>query len=105
MEGRRFWRFFLVHPGSPGKAVDRSAVKVLTTRLAQRPPPPPFKEVQKVYAVVGAFFIPLIALALLIMNGRADWVGKRGRNGWPTVILLVATLALFSWILWRKLRG
>lgn len=33
-----------------------------------------FKEVQKLYAVIGAMFIPLLALALLIFNGRRVWM-------------------------------
>ena len=31
-----------------------------------------FKEVRKLYAVIGALFMPLLALALLILNGGRD---------------------------------
>jgi Mn2+/Fe2+ NRAMP family transporter len=54
-----------------------------------------FREAQKVYAVVGALFIPLLALALLVLNGRTAWVGERFRNRPLTVLALVAALALF----------
>ena len=53
--------------------------------------------------VIGATFIPFLAIALLILNGRADWVGERFRNRPATVVVLVATLAFFAWIGWRSL--
>jgi Mn2+/Fe2+ NRAMP family transporter len=52
----------------------------------------PLREVQKYYAVIGAGFIPLLALALLILNGRTRWVGQRFRNRPLTVTVLVAAL-------------
>jgi hypothetical protein len=62
-----------------------------------------FQEIQKLYAVIGATFIPFLAVALLILNGRADWVGKRFRNRPATVVVLLATLGFFLWIGWRTL--
>jgi Mn2+/Fe2+ NRAMP family transporter len=64
-----------------------------------------FQEIQKLYAVIGATFIPLLALALLLLNGRAEWVGERFRNRPATVVVLLATLAFFLWIGWRTLFG
>jgi Mn2+/Fe2+ NRAMP family transporter len=64
-----------------------------------------FQEIQKLYAVIGATFIPLLAIALLVLNGRAEWVGERFRNGPATVVVLLATLAFFVWIGWRTLFG
>jgi hypothetical protein len=64
-----------------------------------------FQEIQKLYAIIGATFIPFLALALLILNGRADWVGAQFRNRPSTVVILVATLAFFLWIAWRTLAG
>ncbi len=55
----------------------------------------PFKEIQKVYAIFGAAFMPILALALLILNGRRDWVGEY-RNRWYTSAALVATLVFFG---------
>ena len=64
-----------------------------------------FQEIQKLYAVIGATIIPFLALALLVLNGRAEWVGERFRNRPATVVVLLATLAFFLWIGWRTLRG
>lgn len=55
-----------------------------------------FREVQKLYTVIGALFFPVLALALLIANGR--WVQPAFRNKPATVIALVGVLALFAWI-------
>ncbi len=54
-----------------------------------------FREVQKVYAVFGALFMPLLALTLLFLNGRSEWVGPRLRNGPVITALLAGTVALF----------
>ena len=64
-----------------------------------------FRQVQKTYAIVGAFFVPMLALVLLLLNSRSDWVGKRFRNGWPTLISLTATIIFFLWIAVSKLSG
>jgi Mn2+/Fe2+ NRAMP family transporter len=64
-----------------------------------------FKEVQKVYAVIGALFIPLLAIALLILNGRQAWV-KTHTNHPITVFTLLATLIFFlamAWLKWNKI--
>jgi Mn2+/Fe2+ NRAMP family transporter len=58
-----------------------------------------FQEVQKANAVFGAFVMPMLALALLILNGRTQWVG-RFRNSWPTAVVLVATLVFFAVFGW-----
>jgi len=62
-----------------------------------------FGEVQKLYAVVGAWFFPFLALALLVLNGRTKWVGEDYRNRPLTVAVLVAVLAFFAWIAWRAM--
>lgn len=61
-----------------------------------------FKEIQKLYATMGATFIPLLALALLLMNGRRAWVGAHV-NRWPTVIVLLATLLFFAALGWFRI--
>jgi hypothetical protein len=63
-----------------------------------------FKEVQKLYAVIGALFIPLLALVLLVLNGRRAWVGEH-RNRPVTVALLAATLLFFGAMAWMKFVG
>jgi Mn2+/Fe2+ NRAMP family transporter len=54
-------------------------------------------QVQKAYAVLGAFFMPLLALSLLMMNNRVSWVGREYRNGQLVNAVLVATLAFFGY--------
>lgn len=61
------------------------------------------KQAQLAYAVFGSLFMPLLALTLLIMNNRRDWVGDRFRNGPVTNAVLVATLAFFGFVLFSKL--
>jgi Mn2+/Fe2+ NRAMP family transporter len=56
-----------------------------------------FREVQKVYAVAGALFIPMLALILLILNGRREWVGSLKNRGLTAAVLLT-TLFFFAWI-------
>ncbi len=53
-----------------------------------------FKQVQLIYSIFGSFFLPLLALVLLILNGQVAWVGKY-RNRPVTIGLLLATLAIF----------
>jgi len=62
-----------------------------------------FGEVQKLYAVVGAWFFPALALALLLLNGRSSWVGKSFRNQTPTVAALTGLLLFFAWVAWRAI--
>ncbi|MDP6634918.1 MAG: Nramp family divalent metal transporter [Phycisphaerae bacterium] len=54
-----------------------------------------FTQVQRVYAVFGAMFMPLLAMALLFLNTRQDWVGAKMKNRLITNIFLVATVLLF----------
>ena len=53
-----------------------------------------FTTIQKVYAIFGAMFMPMLAFVLLILNGRREWVGDF-RNRPITVVILIATLAGF----------
>ena len=55
-----------------------------------------FVLVQKAQAMLGAIVMPLLALALLILNGRPSLVGKAHRNRPLTVVVLVAVLAFFA---------
>jgi Mn2+/Fe2+ NRAMP family transporter len=57
-----------------------------------------FREVQKIYTVTGALFFPLLALVLLIFNGKPSWVGGDLRNRPATVAVLLAILGFFSWL-------
>jgi Mn2+/Fe2+ NRAMP family transporter len=55
-----------------------------------------FRDVQKLYTVTGALFFPVLALTLLVFNGRSAWVGRDFRNRPATVAALLAVLAFFS---------
>jgi Mn2+/Fe2+ NRAMP family transporter len=64
-----------------------------------------FQQVQKLYTISGAMFFPFLALALLIFNGRADWVGAGLKSRPLTAIVLLAVLAFFSSIAVRTIWG
>jgi len=55
-----------------------------------------FQQVQKLYTVTGALFFPFLALALLIWNGRSDWVGAQFKNRPLTSVVLIGVLLFFS---------
>ena len=59
-----------------------------------------FQDAQKWYAIVGALFIPMLAAALLALNGRSALVGRRYRNSRLVTLALVATLALSVLVVW-----
>ena len=61
------------------------------------------KTVQWTYAVLGSAFMPLLAITLLIMNNKTQWVGRPFRNGWITNLMLAATLAFFVYVAINKL--
>tara|TARA_Y100000588_G_scaffold218563_1_gene232490 strand:+ start:1213 stop:2481 length:1269 start_codon:yes stop_codon:yes gene_type:complete len=63
-----------------------------------------FKEMQKVYGVVGAAFLPLLTLVLLVLNGRKKWMGDYA-NRWPTVIVMLSILVFFGWMAWSRWFG
>ncbi|NOY71689.1 MAG: divalent metal cation transporter [Gammaproteobacteria bacterium] len=54
-----------------------------------------FKEVQKLYAVIGVAFIPLVALALLLMNSQRAGLGQYA-NSWITRIALLTVVVFFG---------
>lgn len=64
-----------------------------------------FREMQKLYAIVGASFFPLLALALLVFNGRTDWVTRRFVNRPATVAVLLAFFAFFTWLAFDSTSG
>jgi Mn2+/Fe2+ NRAMP family transporter len=64
-----------------------------------------FREIQKLYAIIGAAFMPLLAVTLLILNGRRAWVGDDLRNRWPAVAGLALTLGFFGWVAYSKWAG
>lgn len=59
-----------------------------------------FREAQLLYALTGAAFMPLLALALLVLNGRGSLVGGL-KNRVASTLGLLATLAFFTWAAFR----
>jgi len=57
-----------------------------------------FREMQKLYALTGLLFFPVLALALLVFNSRSSWIGAACRNGLLANIGLAGVLLLFVWI-------
>ncbi len=55
---------------------------------------------QKLYAVIGALFIPMLALVLLLLNGGVKWVGVRYRNHPLTSAALIVVLLVFLTVGW-----
>jgi len=53
-----------------------------------------FVRIQMVYAVLGALFVPMLALALLVLSGRRESMGAL-RNGPLARIALLGALGLF----------
>ncbi len=62
-----------------------------------------FKEVQKIYAIIGTFFMPFLALALLYFNNHKGM--NNNKNGAIINIILLTTLLFFSYIGLKKLLG
>ncbi len=60
-----------------------------------------FKEIQKLYALIGSLFLPFVALALLILNNSEKWVGN-ARNRIFSNLALSGTLLFFVYIIWQK---
>ncbi len=67
-----------------------------------------FVQIQKVYAVIGALFIPGLAAVLLVLNtglfGRPAGIVPEHRNRPWTTAVLMATLALFVFFGYVQLR-
>jgi Mn2+/Fe2+ NRAMP family transporter len=55
----------------------------------------PVEQLQLAFGLTGALLLPLLALTLLLMNNREEWVGKRFRNSATLNIVLAAALAFF----------
>lgn len=53
------------------------------------------------YSVAGAFFMPFLAVLLIYMNNRRDWL-KTFRNGYIMNAVLLVSILLFSYLLFEK---
>lgn len=54
-----------------------------------------FSLAMKINGMVGAIFIPMLAIVLLFLNGRPKWIGAPHSNSKLTNALLVLTLLVF----------
>jgi Mn2+/Fe2+ NRAMP family transporter len=54
-----------------------------------------FAQMQKLYAVIGALFIPMLALALMLLNGKIKFIGYLYLNRLSTTLCLMAILLFF----------
>lgn len=61
-----------------------------------------FAAMQRLYAVTGALFMPILAATLLAL-GHRRWIGKEHRNRPVTHAVLVAILGFFTVLLWQAL--
>lgn len=56
------------------------------------------QSVQLVYAVLGSIFMPLLALTLILLNNRVQWVGREFRYKVLMNLILGAVLVFFAYI-------
>jgi Mn2+/Fe2+ NRAMP family transporter len=63
------------------------------------------ERIQLAYAVMGAMFMPLLAVTLLILNNQTRWVGERFRNTWWINAVLILTVLLFAYVGYLQLTG
>ncbi len=67
-----------------------------------------FAKMQKSYAILGALFIPMLALTLLLLNGQTKFIGERYKNHPFITVILIVILVFFilmGWLTIRKLFG
>ena len=67
------------------------------------------KQIQLAYGVIGALFLPLVALTLLILNNRKDWVEPQFQSGPIINATLAFALLFFGYLgageIWNALAG
>lgn len=56
-----------------------------------------FSRIQLAYAIVGAAFMPILALALLFLNGSRKRIGAAGLNSAMATVSLFAVVVFFVW--------
>jgi hypothetical protein len=66
-------------------------------------------QIQLAYGVIGALFLPLVALTLLLLNNREEWVGRPFLSGYFINATLVAALLFFGYLglgeIWSMIAG
>ena len=56
------------------------------------------REIQLAYGLIGALFLPLLALTLLMLNNRRQLVGASLRNHWAINAVLMLALLFFAYL-------
>lgn len=56
-----------------------------------------FEKVQLAYGIVGAAFMPILAVALIFLNGSAKRIGSAGRSSVFVTVILAAVVGFFCW--------
>jgi Mn2+/Fe2+ NRAMP family transporter len=86
--------------GGEGEIANKRSAPYLAYQLAMASIPAislwfSFVQMQKFYSIVGAFFVPVLAVVLFLLNGRRDLVGA-SRSGWLIQTVLVLAIVLFA---------
>jgi Mn2+/Fe2+ NRAMP family transporter len=63
------------------------------------------QQVQLVYGILGALFMPFVAITLVLLNNRTRLVGQDFKNSWMINLVLAVTIAFFSYIGLREIIG
>jgi len=61
------------------------------------------QQVQLVYGILGALFMPFVALTLLLLNNRVRLVSAEFKNSIAMNVLLAITLGLFAYVGLREI--
>jgi len=86
-------------PEQPAATIDTNSRPYVTYQVALATLPAisllfSFIELQRFYAIVGALFIPVLAVVLLMLNRRPE-LGPH-RNSWRSSLVLVGALVFFA---------
>ncbi len=63
------------------------------------------QRIQLGYAILGALFMPLLALTLLVLNNHPRWLAAEFRTGWVLNFVLAAIVLLFAWMGYLQVTG
>jgi Mn2+/Fe2+ NRAMP family transporter len=63
----------------------------------------PVPQLQLAFGFTGAMLLPLLALTLLLMNNRRQWVGEEFRSGFVINAVLAIALAFFGYMGLREI--
>ncbi|MFN0168484.1 MAG: Nramp family divalent metal transporter [Bryobacteraceae bacterium] len=58
----------------------------------------PVKQLQLAFGITGAMLLPLLALTLLMMNTKREWVGDEFRSGWRLNAVMAVALLCFAYV-------